>query len=311
MPSDWAISRAPSTRPASDWRGKRRAIRRSWLERWGRWAPISSRFTPLLSPRRARSSASRRRRWWRRKWTPLVLETFYNLDELREAIFAACARFSGLEMVIVAQVTIDDYGNPPGEGSDTETIHQRSSNRGLRGCDRGQLLRRVRRSCSADHREDDAVFEEAHERDAQRRASAARGGPPHLSVLTGVHVAVRAALSVGGRKDDAGGRCGTTPEHIKLVKFEARSLQPGQAHLPSPSVETLGTAKPVQKLPKIAKWKGQIPTGCEAGGRKVRLVRRDSAAARVWTLRRRSPAHKAQCKAHGIDCINVPDGLRA
>src|SRR4051812_4447265 len=50
----------------------------------------------------------------------LVLETFYNLDELREAVFAA-REAAGAEMVIVAQVTIDDFGNLRG-GADTETF---------------------------------------------------------------------------------------------------------------------------------------------------------------------------------------------
>src|SRR5262249_33576016 len=40
----------------------------------------------------------------------LILETFYNLDELREAIFAA-REVAGPDMVIVGQVTIDDYCN--------------------------------------------------------------------------------------------------------------------------------------------------------------------------------------------------------
>src|SRR5258708_34972194 len=40
----------------------------------------------------------------------LTLETFFNLDELREAVFAA-RQVAGPEMVIVAQVTIDDFGN--------------------------------------------------------------------------------------------------------------------------------------------------------------------------------------------------------
>src|SRR5262245_34769956 len=39
----------------------------------------------------------------------LILETFSNLDELREAIFAA-REAAGPEMVLVAQVTIDDFG---------------------------------------------------------------------------------------------------------------------------------------------------------------------------------------------------------
>src|SRR5271170_7248328 len=43
----------------------------------------------------------------------LVLETFTDLNELREAILAARAA-AGKDMVIVAQVTIDDAGNMPG-----------------------------------------------------------------------------------------------------------------------------------------------------------------------------------------------------
>src|SRR3981081_4460121 len=50
----------------------------------------------------------------------LILETFYNLDELREAIFAA-REAAGPEMVIVGQVTIDDFGALRG-GADTETF---------------------------------------------------------------------------------------------------------------------------------------------------------------------------------------------
>jgi len=42
----------------------------------------------------------------------LVLETFSNIDEIREAIFAA-REVAGPEMVIVAQVTIDDHGIMP------------------------------------------------------------------------------------------------------------------------------------------------------------------------------------------------------
>src|SRR5260370_40418568 len=40
----------------------------------------------------------------------IILETFYDLNEVREAIFAV-REAAGDEMVIVAQVTIDDYGN--------------------------------------------------------------------------------------------------------------------------------------------------------------------------------------------------------
>src|SRR5271157_3437426 len=50
----------------------------------------------------------------------LILETFANLDELREAVMAA-REAAGDELAIVAQVTIDDFGHLPG-GTAPETF---------------------------------------------------------------------------------------------------------------------------------------------------------------------------------------------
>src|SRR5690242_19129565 len=50
----------------------------------------------------------------------LILETFANLDELREAVLAA-RDAAGNEIPIIAQVTIDDFGHLPG-GADPETF---------------------------------------------------------------------------------------------------------------------------------------------------------------------------------------------
>ncbi len=50
----------------------------------------------------------------------IVLETFSDLNELREAIFAA-REAAGPEMVIVAQVTVDDEGKLL-DGTATETF---------------------------------------------------------------------------------------------------------------------------------------------------------------------------------------------
>jgi homocysteine S-methyltransferase len=54
----------------------------------------------------------------------LVLETFGNLDEMREAVFAA-REAAGPDMTIVAQVTIYDNGNLP-EGTETEVFTRRA-----------------------------------------------------------------------------------------------------------------------------------------------------------------------------------------
>ena len=56
--------------------------------------------------------------------------------------------------------------------------------------------------------------DKADERDAQRRAAAARRGPQHLSVLARVHGAIRAAIPVGGRQD-----------HRRLLRHHARAHQ--------------------------------------------------------------------------------------
>ncbi len=53
----------------------------------------------------------------------LILETFANLEELREAIYGA-REAAGNDIVLVAQVTIDDFGNMPG-GSAPGTFARR------------------------------------------------------------------------------------------------------------------------------------------------------------------------------------------
>src|ERR1035438_2317225 len=51
----------------------------------------------------------------------LILETFSNLDELREAVLAA-REAAGADLPVIAQVTIDDSGNLPAGGADPETF---------------------------------------------------------------------------------------------------------------------------------------------------------------------------------------------
>jgi len=107
-----------------------------------------------------------------------------------------------------------------------------------------------------------------------------------------------------------GGCCGTTPEHIKLIRSEARSLQPGQASIVSepPSSDGVAPVKHVERMTKIpVKDKSQLGAKLAAG----------TFVAFVEILPPRGVdaskeiAGAALCKAAGIDCINVPDGPRA
>jgi len=102
-----------------------------------------------------------------------------------------------------------------------------------------------------------------------------------------------------------GGCCGTTPEHIRHIRSEARSLQP--VHRPvSISVEEPGVEKKVlPKLPLASK--SQLGASL-AAGKFVAFVeilppRGVDASQEIEGAR--------LCAAQGIDCINVPDGPRA
>jgi homocysteine S-methyltransferase len=105
-----------------------------------------------------------------------------------------------------------------------------------------------------------------------------------------------------------GGCCGTTPEHIKTIRSEVRSLQPGRANQRSTAVEAaVLDAKPTG-LPKLPLAEKSQLGAKLAAGKFVAFVEilpprgidasKEVAGARL-------------CKDHGIDCINVPDGPRA
>jgi len=233
----------------------------------------------------------------------LVLETFYNVDELREAIFAA-REVAGPEMVIVGQVTIDDFGNVRG-GTDTETFTKLLDQWPVdvigANCSAGPkvMLETIERMMLYSKKPMSAMPNAGHPQRVEGR-SIYLCSPEYMSQYA------RRFLWAGVKI--IGGCCGTTPEHIKLIKSEARSLQPGQAHIVTAPVEVHGTGKPVQKMEKIpVKDKSQLGAKLAAG----------TFVAFVEILPPRGVdaskeiAGAALCKAHGIDCINVPDGPRA
>ena len=233
----------------------------------------------------------------------LVLETFYNLDELREAIFAA-REVAGPDMVIVGQVTIDDYGNLRG-GADTETFTRRLDEWPVdvigANCSAGPkvMLETIEKMMLYSKKPMSAMPNAGHPQRVEGRA---------IYLCSPEYMSQYARRFLWAGVKIIGGCCGTTPEHIKLVRSEARSLQPGQVNLAPPVAEVLGTEKPVQKMPKIAvSDKSQLGAKL-AAGKFVSFVeilppRGVDASKEI--------AGAALCKAHGIDCINVPDGPRA
>jgi homocysteine S-methyltransferase len=104
-----------------------------------------------------------------------------------------------------------------------------------------------------------------------------------------------------------GGCCGTTPEHIKTICSEVRSLQPVQHR--TVTVESPEDPKSqVKRLPKIPIEQKSALGKSLALGKFVAFV--EILPPRGIDASKEIAGAKL-CKEHGIDCINVPDGPRA
>jgi homocysteine S-methyltransferase len=230
----------------------------------------------------------------------LVLETFGDLNELREALFAA-REVAGEEMVIVAQITIDDYGNML-DGKDVATytplLHQWPADVIGINCSVGPkaTLETIEKMMQYSNKPMSAMPNAGHPARVEGR-QIYLCSPEYMSQYA------RRLLWAGVKI--VGGCCGTTPEHIKEVVSEARSLQPGQRKL-TVTVETAETK--AKALPKVAVAdKSQLGAKL-AAGKFVAFV--EILPPRGVDASKEIAGAKL-CKENGIDCINVPDGPRA
>lgn len=230
----------------------------------------------------------------------LIFETFSQLSELREGL-AAARELAGPEMVIVAQVTIDDDGNMP-DGTSTETFTQflDSSPADIVGlnCSVGPkaTLETLERMMAFTAKPVSGMPNAGHPTQVEGRAIYL-SSPEYLAQYA------RRMLWAGVKM--VGGCCGTTPEHIKSIKSEARSLQPGIHKLSVTVEEPKAKVKSMEKVPVAQK----SSLGAKlAAGKFVAFVE-------ILPPRGVDPAKEVAgaklCKEAGIDVINVPDGPRA
>ncbi|MDX1981388.1 MAG: bifunctional homocysteine S-methyltransferase/methylenetetrahydrofolate reductase [Bryobacteraceae bacterium] len=230
----------------------------------------------------------------------LVLETFGSLDELREAILAA-REVAGPEIVIVAQITIDDYGNMP-DGKDVESY--------------ATLLNEwpadvLGINCSVGPKATLETIEKMMRYTAKPLSAMPNAGHPATVEGRQIYLCSPEYMSQYARRllwagaKIVGGCCGTTPAHIREVVSEARSLQPGHRRL------TVTVEEPAQKaraLPKVAVAdKSQLGAKL-AEGKFVAFV--EILPPRGVDASKEIAGAKL-CKDFGIDVINVPDGPRA
>jgi methionine synthase / methylenetetrahydrofolate reductase(NADPH) len=230
----------------------------------------------------------------------LIFETFGNLDELREAV-AAAREVAGPELAVVAQVTIDDFGHLPG-GTDTETFTRELDS---------WAVDVIGLNCSVGPKATLETIERMREFSSKPLSAMPNAGLPmriegrNIYLCSPEYMAQYARRLLWAGVRIVGGCCGTTPDHIKLICSETRSLQPTQKNLavtveePKAKVKALAPVAVAEKSKLGAKL---------AAGKFVSFV--EILPPRGVDASREIDG-ASRCAEAGIDCINVPDGPRA
>jgi len=230
----------------------------------------------------------------------LILETFGNLNELREAVRAA-HEASGGEVPVVAQVTIDDFGHLPG-GTDTETFTREMDS---------WPVDAIGLNCSVGPKATLETIERMMQFSSKPMSAMPNAGLPtrvegrNMYLCSPEYMAQYARRLLWAGVRIIGGCCGTTPDHIKLIRSETRSLQPLQKKLSVTVEEPEVKAHALTPVPMAEKSK----LGAKlAQGKFVAFV--EILPPRGVDASREIAGAKL-CAEQGIDAINVPDGPRA
>jgi homocysteine S-methyltransferase len=230
----------------------------------------------------------------------LILETFGNLDELREAVLAA-RQVAGNDLAVVAQVTIDDFGHLPG-GTDTETFTREIDS---------WPVDAIGLNCSVGPKATLETIERMIAVSSKPMSAMPNAGLPmriegrNIYLCSPEYMAQYARRLLWAGVKIIGGCCGTTPDHIKLIRSETRSLQPLQKKLavtveaPQAKAHALEPVAVAQK----SKLGAKLAEGKFVAFVEILPPRGVDASREIDGARR--------CGQAGIDCINVPDGPRA
>jgi homocysteine S-methyltransferase len=217
----------------------------------------------------------------------------------------AARQAAGDEMVIVAQVAIGDSGELPGGASALDFVRQAHD----------WPVDVIGFNCSVGPKTVLEALEEVAPHSLKPLSASPNAGLPvrvegrHIYLSSPEYMAQysRRLLQAGARI--IGGCCGTTPEHTKLMVSETRSLQPRQTRtMVRAERADPKTAPPVVKRVAVP-LRDKSKLGAKlADGRFVSFV---EILPPRGTDASREIAGAALCAAHGIDCINIPDGPRA
>ncbi len=229
----------------------------------------------------------------------VILETFGYVEELHQAMLAV--REVAPKLPLVAQVTIDEEGNCL-DGSDPETFTPRLEEWGadVIGC-----------NCSVGPVAMLEAIERVRARTSLPLSAQPNAGIPRSVEGRNIYLCSPEYMASYSRKFVAsgvrivGGCCGTTPDHIRVMKS---ALRVGEARGKTTSVQVVTaaatpTATPAQPLEersavgrKIAR--GEFLTMVEVVPPKGTDIRKELEGARFL-------------KSVGVDAINIPDSPRA
>ena len=228
----------------------------------------------------------------------LILETFGYLEEIHQAILAA--EDIKPSIPLIAQVTIDEDGNCL-DGSDPETFTPKLVEWGadVIGC-----------NCSVGPVAMLDAMERVRAATTLPLSAKPNAGIPrsvdgrNIYLCSPEYMASYARKFVAAGVRLVGGCCGTTPDHIRVMKA---ALRVGEARGKTPSVLVAGHATPktTPAVPleersalgaKLAK--GEFVTMVEIVPPKGIDIRKEIEGARF-------------CKSVGVDAVNIPDSPRA
>ena len=235
----------------------------------------------------------------------LILETFTDLNEVREAILAA-REAAGSDLALIAHLSIEDDGTLR-DGTSTEKFTRYLNDLPVDA---------IGLNCSSGPRVMLETIEKMVQWTRKPLSAIPNAGLPtavegrNLYLCSPEYMAqyARRLLQTGARI--VGGCCGTTPEHIKEIRREARSLQPAQRKSFTTVIDeqTGGSPAMEKATAKVPIAQRSILGAKLAAGQFVSFV--EILPPRGIDASKEIEGAKL-CREAGIDCINVPDGPRA
>src|ERR1700737_4910712 len=229
----------------------------------------------------------------------LILETFGYLEEIHQAMLAA--HDLDVKLPLVAQVTIDEDGNCL-DGSDPGTFVPKLMEWGADGigCNCG-----VGPGAMLDIKKRDGTLTSLP-LSAQPNAGIPRSvDGRNIYLCSPEYMASYARKFVGAGARIVGGCCGTTPEHIRVMKA---ALRVGEARGKVASARVVGAAAAPKAIPALA-LEERSPLGAKlARGEFVTMV--EIVPPKGIDINKEIEGARF-LKSVGVDGVNIPDSPRA